>query len=104
MRVLALTVLILVAPACGGTSGGSEDGYSPQDRAIQFTEEWYRWSDKTPPDDLTCTYSSTDGGGAQWFYCGPDELPVFCSGETTDTPLTGKSDRRNEIWGDCGFD
>ena len=105
LRVVAVVVLILVMPACGGSSASSEDGYSPEERAIQFTEEWYRWNETVPPDDLMCTHTFTEDGGTQWFDCGPDkELHVFCRVGTTDTPLTGQSDRRRGVWGDCGFD
>ena len=101
--MLIVVVLALATSACGGSSDDSPDGYSPEYRATQMARQMYRWDGDVPPDDVSCEYSYTDGGGASWFEWGGG-IHIACSSETTDKPLTGKPNRPRGVWGDCGFD
>ena len=76
LRMLVVVAVALVMPACGGSSGDSADGYSPEHRATQLAREAYRWDGETPPEDLSCQYSRTESGGAEWYICGPDGMNI----------------------------
>ena len=72
--ILIVLVFALATSACTGSSDNSADGYSPEYRATQMARQMYRWDGVVPPEDLSCKYSKTDGGGALWF-----EAPVECT-------------------------